>query len=113
MTANVQLSEAPKEAKPVEFCGSMGFMSSLLSNFLASHILRSPKCVEQIESVHGDIDMSVHVDKETLIIAQRTIDNVICDLKMTLDRLMFDEGIELLRVGLGKTIFTFPYRRVQ
>jgi hypothetical protein len=58
--------------------------------------------------------MSVHVDKETLIIAQRTIDNVICDLKMTLDRLMFDEGIDLLKeLDLGRLLFTFPYRRVQ
>jgi hypothetical protein len=48
--------------------------------------------------------MSVHVDKETLVIAQRTIDNVICDLKMTLDRLMFDEGIDLLELDLEKTI---------
>jgi hypothetical protein len=82
MTANVQLSERLPEAKPVEFCGSMGFMSSLLSNFLASHILRSPRmCRTEKAFPYGDIDMSVHVDEEELIIAQRTIDNVICDLK--------------------------------
>jgi hypothetical protein len=54
--------------------------------------------------------MSVHDKKETLIIAQRTIDNVICDLKMTLDRLMFDEGIELLKeLDLGEDYYS-PFR---
>jgi hypothetical protein len=115
MTANVQLSERlPKEAKPVEFCGSMGFMSSLLSELSSiPHSSKVQECVEQIKKAfpYGDIDMSVHVDKkETLVIAQRTIDNVVCDLKMTLDRLMFDEGIDLLKeLDLGEDYYS-PFR---
>jgi hypothetical protein len=66
MTANVQLSEAPKEAKPVEFCGSMGFMSSLLSELSSiPHSSKSKNVSNRSKAFpYGDIDMSVHVDKK-------------------------------------------------
>jgi hypothetical protein len=108
MTANSQLSDRlPKEATPVEFCGSMGFMSALLTELSSIPLTkRVEECIVDVKKAfpYGDIDLSVHVDRpESLAIAQRIIDNVVCDLKMTLDRLMFDEGIDSLRdLDLGE-----------
>jgi hypothetical protein len=112
MTANVQLSEGSQRSETGGVLRKYGFMSSLLSELSSIHILRSPRMC-RTDQAFPMVDMSVHDKKETLIIAQRTIDNVICDLKMTLDRLMFDEGIDLLKELVGRRLFTFPYRRVQ
>jgi hypothetical protein len=83
----------------------MGFMSALLELSSIPLTKRVEECIVDVKKAfpYGDIDL-VHVDRpESLAIAQRIIDNVVCDLKMTLDRLMFDEGIDSLRdLDLGE-----------
>lgn len=116
MTATALLgSRLPREARPVEFCGSMGFMSSLLSELASvSRTKAVEACEDDIRHAfpYGDIDLSVHVDSpDTLPVVQRTVDNVVCELKMELDRAMFDDGYaELREMDIGEDYYS-PFDR--
>jgi hypothetical protein len=97
MTANTMLAaRLPREAKPVEFCGSMGFKSAILKELGSVPATAAiARCIDDVAAAfpYGDIDLSVHVDSAaTLAVAQRVIDNAVCDIKMDLDRAMFDGG---------------------
>jgi hypothetical protein len=62
---------------------------------------------------YGDIDLSVHVDNpETLAVAQATIDNVVCGIKLVLDRQLFDgDGhAELKTLDLGDDYYS-PFQK--
>jgi hypothetical protein len=39
----------------------------------------------------GDIDLAVHVPSEDERVVAETIDNVVCDVKSTLDRTLWDD----------------------
>jgi hypothetical protein len=87
-------SRLPKTAQPVEFAGSMGFKAALLTE-LGSVPMgeRTEAAAAAVEAAFpfGDIDLAVHVPSEDeRVVAQMTIDNVVCDVKSTLDRTLWD-----------------------
>jgi hypothetical protein len=91
----------PKAAQPVEFAGSMGFKAALLSEL--NSVPACPATIEAAAAVEaafpfGDIDLAVHVGTEgETAVAQATIDNVVCDVKSTLDRILWDACPAALR----------------
>jgi hypothetical protein len=96
MTACSMLADRlPRAATPVEFCGSMGFLSALLTEL--NSVQANRQVLEAVNHVneafpYGDIDLSVHIDDPFMApVAQATIDNVVCEVKGVLDRLLFDD----------------------
>jgi hypothetical protein len=90
------MSRLPKAAQPVEFAGSMGFKAALMSEL--NSVKATPRTQAAAAAVEaafpfGDIDLAVHVPSEAEAqVAQATVDNVVCDVKNTLDRILWDAG---------------------
>lgn len=96
MAAATALSaRLPKAARPVEFAGSMGFKAALLTELHSARAdadAETEAAAAAVEAAFpfGDIDLAVHVESEAeTAVAQATIDNVVCDVKTTLDRLLW------------------------